>query len=118
MTVDSGPRARVGDIAIDNNTPYPDRELLRKSKLSTKNVMTAARLSRGSDKLRKFLVNQGYLGASALITPETYDPQSNHVPLKLSAETGPRVRVEVSGARLSKGKQTQAAADFRGRRRG
>ncbi len=112
VTIDPGPRARVGDIAIDNKTPYPDRELLRHSKISTKNVMTAARLSRGSDKLRKFLVNQGYLGASVLITPQTYDPQSNRVPLKLSAETGPRVRVEVSGARLSKGKQRKLLPIF------
>ena len=74
--------------------------------------MTAARLSRGSDKLRKFLVDQGYLGASVLITPQTYDPQSNRVPLKLSAETGPRVRVEVSGARLSKGKQRKLLPIF------
>jgi len=112
VTVDPGLRAIVGDIAIDNQTPYPDAQLLRRSKISNKVEMTAARLSRGSDRLRKFLVNQGYLGASALITVQTYDPQSNRVPLKLTVETGPRVSIEISGARLSKGKQRKLLPVF------
>ena len=70
VVVDSGPRARVGDIAIDNQTPYPDAQLLRRSKISSKKVeMTAARLSRGSDRnCGNYLVDQGYLGAGAVIT--------------------------------------------------
>jgi outer membrane protein insertion porin family len=112
VTVDPGLRALVGDISILNQTPYPDAELLHRSKISNKVEMTAARLSRGSDRLRKFLVNQGYLGASALITVQTYDPQSNRVPLKLTVETGPRVRIEIAGARLSKGKQRKLLPVF------
>jgi outer membrane protein insertion porin family len=105
VTVDPGMRARIGDISIVNQTPYPDAQLLHRTKISQKVEMTAARLTRGSERLKKFLVNQGYLGASALITVQTYDPQSNRVPLKLTVETGPRVRIEISGAHLSKGKQ-------------
>ena len=113
VLVDSGPRALVGDVALDNQTPYPDTKLLHKAKLSSKKIeMTAARLSRGSDRLRKFLVNQGYLGASALITPGTYDPATNLVPLNLTAVTGPRVRIEISGARVSKGKQKKLLPIF------
>ncbi len=112
VTVDPGLRALVGDIAIDNQTPYPDAQLLHQAKISNKVQMTAARLSRTSDRLRKFLVNQGYLGANALITVQTYDPQSNRVPLKLTVETGPRVRIEISGARLSKGRQQKLLPIF------
>jgi len=112
LTVDPGPRALVGDIAIDNQTPYPDAQLLRRSKISNKVELTAERLSRGSDRLRKFLVNQGYLGASAPITVQTYDPQSNRVPLKLTVETGPRVSIEIAGARLSKGKRRKLLPVF------
>src|SRR5271154_3172 len=54
VTVDPGPRALIGAIAIDNQTPYPDAQLLRRSKISNKVELTAARLSRGSDRLRKF----------------------------------------------------------------
>ena len=113
MLVDSGPRALVGDVALDNHTPFTDAQLLHRARLSGKKIeMTAARLSRGSDRLRKFLVNQGYLGATALITPQTYDPNTNRVPLRMTVETGPRVRIEISGARLSKGKQKKLLPVF------
>jgi outer membrane protein insertion porin family len=113
VTVEPGPRAMVGDVAIDNQTPYGDPELLRRAKISGPKVeMTSERLSRGSEKLKKFLVNQGYLSASAVIAPKTYDPESNHVPLKLTAVTGPRVRIEISGARLSQGKQRKLLPIF------
>jgi outer membrane protein assembly complex protein YaeT len=100
VKVDPGTRARAGDITVANNTPYPDRQLLRRSKISSKNDLTAAVVSRASQRLRKFLVDQGYLGAGVVITPGTYDPQSNRVPLKFAVTAGPRVRIEISGARL------------------
>lgn len=105
ITVDPGPRARVGDITLVNRTPYRDQDLLRRLKFSRKNDVTAARLSHGKDRLRKFLVDQGYLGAGAVITAGTYDPKSNRLPLNLAVTAGPRVRVEIEGAHLSKGKQ-------------
>ena len=105
VVVEPGPRARLGDISVENRTPYADKELLHRSKLSEKNEMTSARLARASDRLKKFLVNQGYLGAGAVITPGTYDPTTNRVPLKLSVNAGPRVRIEISGARLSEGRR-------------
>lgn len=102
--IDPGPRARVGGFAFQNQTPYPESELLRRSKVKTKMVMTAARLTHASQHLKKFLVNQGYLGAGVLITPGTYDAASNLVPLDYKVTAGPRVQIDVSGARLSKGK--------------
>ena len=112
VTVAPGPRALVGDIALVNKTPYRDRDLLRRLKFSRKNDVTAARLSHGKDRLRKFLVNQGYLGAGAVITPGAYDPKSNRLPLNLAVTAGPRVRVEIEGAHLSLGKQKQLLPIF------
>jgi outer membrane protein insertion porin family len=102
--VDPGPRARVGDLTIENRTPYPSADLFRRSKITSKKEMTSARLTRGAQRVKKYLVNQGYLGAGALITPGTYDATTNQVPLYFEVTAGPRVRLEVSGARLSKGK--------------
>jgi outer membrane protein insertion porin family len=112
VLVEPGPRALIGDIALDNQTSYPDPQLLKRAKLSGKVELTAARISRGSERLRKFLVNQGYLGASVLVTPQTYDAGSNRVPLRMTVETGPRVRIEIAGARLSKGKQKKLLPVF------
>ena len=100
FTVRPGPRARVGDIEIHNETTYSEGELLKRLKLKPKTYATSARLSRGSQSLKKFLVNQGYLGASVGITRGTYDEASNRVPLSVTVTAGPRVRVEVEGVKL------------------
>ena len=104
ITVDPGPRAVIGSFAVQNKTPYPDDELIRRSKIKVKNQLTTARLTKASDRLKKYLVNQGYLGAGVLITPGPYDPKFNTVSLKYEVNAGPRVSIEIVGAHLSKGK--------------
>jgi outer membrane protein insertion porin family len=103
VTVDPGPRARIGGLALDNQTPYSDQQLLQHSKIKAKQELTSARLTHGTQKLKDYLVGQGYLGATVVITPGSYDTQSNIVPLSYSVVAGPRVSVEITGAHLSKG---------------
>jgi len=101
VNIEPGPRARVGDITAENKTPYPEHEVLRRAKISgKKKELTSQRITRATDSLRKFLVDQGYLGAGAAITRGSYDAPSDSVPLTIAVETGPRVRVEITGARL------------------
>lgn len=102
--VDPGIRALVGDITVKNETHYPDADLIKRSKITSKNALTSARLTRGSQRIKKYLVNQGYLGAGVVMTPGTYDTATNRVPLSLDVTAGPYVRVELTGARLSKGR--------------
>jgi outer membrane protein insertion porin family len=103
--VDAGPRAHVGNITIDNKTPYSDEQLLKRSKLSQKSSVTSQGLSRATDRVKKYLADQGYLGAGVLFERGTYDAKTKRVPLKLSVDAGPRVRIEVSGARVSRRQQ-------------
>src|SRR5262249_29498515 len=75
--VDPGVRARMGAITVKNQTRHSDAEILRRTKIVDKKgkaELTTARLTRSRDKLRTFLADRGYLGASDLITPGTYDP--------------------------------------------
>jgi outer membrane protein insertion porin family len=102
--VDPGMRAMVGNIAVKNETRFSDAELIARSKISDKKPLTSARVTRGSQKIRKYLVNQGYLGAGVVITPGAYDAATNRVPLSLEVTAGPHVRVEVTGARVSEGR--------------
>lgn len=104
VTVAPGVRAGVGEIAVENKTPYTNAILLRRSNLSRKTALTLESLSRSSQRLKGFLVDQGYLGAGVVITRQAYDAKSGRVPLTLSATAGARVRVIASGAGLSKGK--------------
>jgi outer membrane protein insertion porin family len=104
--VEPGPRARIGAIDVKNQTRYADSEILKRSQLVGKKPgkieLTSARLSHGRDKLRSFLVDQGYLGASVLVTPGAYDAASNLVPLTLAVTAGPRIDVEINGVHMSK----------------
>ena len=104
VTVDPGPRAVVGSFVLQNKTPYPDDEVIRRSKIKLKKQLTTARLTKATQRLKKYLVNQGYLGAGVVITAGQYDAQLNVVPLKYEVTTGPRVNVELVGAKLRKGK--------------
>ena len=104
VQVDPGQRARIGDVTFKNQTHYTDIEIQHRSKISQKNELTSARLSRGATRLKQFLVDQGYLGAGAVITPGTYDPKTNHVSLMYDVTAGARVRVQINGAHLSKGR--------------
>jgi outer membrane protein insertion porin family len=105
FVVDAGPRAHVGAVKVDNNTPYTDAQLLARSKVTQKNVVTSAGLSHASDRVKNYLVKQGYLGAGARFDRGAYDPQTKRVPLTFSVTAGPRVAIEVSGARVSKSEQ-------------
>ena len=103
--VDPGIRARIGAITIENETHFSNAEILRRAKIASpkgKTELTSAQLTRSRDRLRTFLVDQGYLGASALITPGAYDPATNAVPLTLQVTAGPKIDIEVNGAHLSK----------------
>jgi outer membrane protein insertion porin family len=100
--VDPGPRALVGAITVKNQTTFPDAELIHRSKLGEKKALTLSQLSHASQRLKKFLVGRGYLGAGAVLTPGTYDPETNNVPLTYAVTAGPRVKLEVHGAKLKR----------------
>jgi len=105
FTVDTGPRARVGDVTVDNETPYTDKQLRRRSKISQKSTATSAGLSHASERVKDYLVKQGYLGAGARFERGAYDARTKRVPLTFSVTAGPRVRIEISGAHVSGGQQ-------------
>jgi len=98
--VEPGLRARIGAIELQNQSTYADAELIHRSKIEANEEMTSARLLRASQRLQKFLVNQGYLSAGVTIHSGGYDRQSNLVPITYSVVAGPRVRVEIHGAHL------------------
>lgn len=99
-----GARARIGSINLLNHTALPDKALLKESKLSPGKEVTSARSDRATNRVKKFLVSEGYLGANAYIRPGSYDPKTNKVSLTFEVTSGLRVRVAVSGAKFSKAK--------------
>jgi outer membrane protein insertion porin family len=107
INVVPGMRATIGSFQVKNETPVSDEELIKRSKIKLKDSLTTARLTRATQRLKKYFLNQGYLGAGILIQPGVYDSAANQLPLQYQVSTGPRVRVVINGAKVSKDKLRQ-----------
>src|SRR6202521_2502702 len=101
--VKPGPRARVGIIQLKNGTEYRDAEILSRLKMKVGGQITSARLQRGTDRIRKYLVKKGHLSGRAGVHRGNYDAAKNAIPLDLDVTEGPRVQVTLTGAKFSKG---------------
>jgi outer membrane protein insertion porin family len=107
VRVTPGSRARIGAIALHNQTSFTDTKLLKVSRLKPGRPLTSERLDHASTRLRKYLVGQGHFGADASLRAGAYDPQTNKVSLVYDVTAGPPVRIELTGAHISQGKLHQ-----------
>ncbi len=101
--VKPGPRALVGEVHVTNGTEFPDAILIARTKIRVGKEVTSAHLQRGTERVRKYLIKRGHLSGRAVIRRGAYDAAKNTVPLNLDVEEGPRIRVAVTGAKISKG---------------
>jgi outer membrane protein assembly factor BamA len=101
--VKPGPRARVRIIQLKNGTEYRDAEILSRLKMKAGGEITSARLQRGTDRIRKYLVKKGHLSGRAAVRRGNYDAATNTISLDVDVTEGPRVQVKVTGAKFSKG---------------
>jgi outer membrane protein insertion porin family len=103
VRVKPGPRARVEAVELKNGTEYHDAELLSRLKMKAGQPVTTARIQRGTDRIRKFLVKKGRLSARATVRRGEYNAAKNSVKLELEVTEGPQVQLAVTGAKFSKG---------------
>jgi outer membrane protein insertion porin family len=101
--VTPGRRAGLGTIRVLNHTEFSDEELVERAKLKPGKELTFQRLVRAGDRVRQFLVKKDHLGARVELRRDDYNPAANAVPLELEVSAGPKVRVVVEGARISRG---------------
>ena len=87
VNVDPGPRARAGTLQVVNHTPFPLERLRSRLKLKPKTQVTSETLAKSTDRERKCLTKQGYLGARVSMMRGAYDAAKNEVPLR---STSPR----------------------------
>ncbi|HYL85750.1 MAG TPA: POTRA domain-containing protein [Candidatus Angelobacter sp.] len=101
--VKPGPRARAETVALKNETAYRDAEILSRFKMKAGHAITSARLQRGTERIRKFLVKKGHLSGRVTARLGEYDAAKNSVPIRLEVTPGPRVQLTVSGVKYSEG---------------
>jgi outer membrane protein insertion porin family len=104
IQVSSGPRARIGQLDVTNQTRFSVSHLLGEAKLHSGDPVTQRRFERAQDRLRNFLVKKDYLSGRATIHRGQYDPRTNRLPIQLDVSAGPKVRVVVEGARIRGGR--------------
>jgi len=103
VQVIAGPRARVSAVQLTNNTEYPDEQILSRLKMKAGTAITNVRIQKGTASIRKFLMKKGHLSGRAAVRRGEYDAAKNTMPLTLDVTEGPRVKVEVAGAKISGG---------------
>jgi outer membrane protein insertion porin family len=101
--VTPGARARVAAVELTNNTEYPNEQIADRLKMKVGTPITNAKIQKGTAKIRKFLAKKGHLSGRAAVRRGEYDAAKNSVPLTLDVTEGPRVKVEVEGAKFSGG---------------
>ncbi|HEY6268474.1 MAG TPA: POTRA domain-containing protein [Candidatus Acidoferrum sp.] len=101
--VKPGRRVRVGNIELKNETEYRDVEILSRLRLKAGSEIASAKVQRGTDRIRKYLVKKGHLSGRAAVRRGAYDAKKNTIPLDLEVTEGPRVKVTLTGAKFSGG---------------
>ncbi len=99
----SGPRVRLSKIELLNNTEYADGYLLSRFKIVAGKELTVAKVRSGEERIRKFLEKKGHLSGRVSVRRGDHNEAQNTIPLTLEVTEGPRVEVQVEGAKFSKG---------------
>ncbi len=103
FAIDSGPRARVGDVRFVGETgPFAIADLEAKLKAVSGRPYDRRVIDRDLEVLRAWLANQGHAQARVEAPAEFYDPVEDRVSLTYPVAVGPRVNVVVEGAPLPK----------------
>jgi len=107
-------RARIGAIQIEgvsNEEADAGRNALRSIRARFKGAYlkpgekySATRLEKATDFLRSHLANSGRLAPSLRMTPPKYDSATNIADITFQAVPGPKLDLQVSGAKISKRK--------------
>lgn len=96
--VNRGPRAKVADITIEGEVaPFSLEQVREPMRLDPGDGFAIADARRDAERIRNFLVRKGHRRADVRFLGETYDAETDSVSLRYRVNTGPKVRVEVTG---------------------
>ncbi len=98
-----GEPASVGSIKLSGNPGLSESEIISISKLAPGKTVTAERVTKGLQRLRKRYSKDNRLEAQISLERQ-YHADSNTLDYLLKIERGPTVDIKVAGADISKGK--------------
>ena len=103
FVADRGKPARVGLVNVTGTPGYSAEEVRNIAKLRSGDKVTAARLTRALQRLRKRYQKQDRLEAQVTMTQRVYHPETNLLDYTFEINRGPVVDVKVEGAKLRRG---------------
>jgi outer membrane protein assembly complex protein YaeT len=103
FVVESGKPARVGLVNVIGAPGYSAEEIRNIGKLRSGDKVTAARLTRALQRLRKRYQKQDRLEAQVTMTQRIYHPETNLLDYTFEINRGPLVDVKLEGAKLRRG---------------
>ena len=102
-TVNLGPQARVGQIALEGTDPgFTVAELRKKGKLKQGSKVTRDTTGNALTRLRAEYQKRDRLEATTSLRKQTYNTPRKQVDYDFTATQGPLVKIEVVGAKFSK----------------
>ncbi len=105
--VDPGSRARYEVPRITGNPEYRERDLIKATRwkgwFRWKSV-SESRTQEGLERLRRFFQKRDRLAGSVSLSGIEFLPESGRARPSLEVHAGPRIRIEVEGAKVSRGR--------------
>lgn len=105
--IERGPRARYAPPEITGSPERSAREITKTTRwrgwLRWKTV-TESRTQEGLERLRRWYQKRDRLSAEVTLTAMRYLPETQRVQPSLDVRAGPRIRIELEGARVSRSK--------------
>jgi outer membrane protein assembly complex protein YaeT len=99
--VSTGPRAVVGEIALEGEAGYTPAEVMEIAKLHPGDPVVSNRITRALQRLRERYQKQNRLLAQVSAAGRTYHPEHNTVDYVLKVDRGPAVEIAADGFKLS-----------------
>ncbi|MFB3814133.1 MAG: POTRA domain-containing protein [Terriglobales bacterium] len=96
--------AHIGEVTIVGSPGYSPEEIQDIADFSPGHTITAQRVTKAMQKLRKKYQKKDRLEAQVAITDRKFHPESNTVDYVFRIDQGPKVDVRVEGAGISRGK--------------
>lgn len=102
--VETGPRARIGNVTVEGKSGLSTHSFRKRGKLQSGRKVTHNTVGRALTRLRKHYQKNHYLEATVQLKSTQFQPKSNRLNYTFVADKKATVKIKVDGVNLSRGK--------------
>ena len=98
-----GPKAKVGNVAVNGESGLTQQKFLKTAKLKRNSKVTRDTVNTALDKLRAYYQKQQLLESKVTLDSKQFEQPTNHVNYAFNVNQGSKVIVLIDGVKASKG---------------